>query len=474
VVCLALFRTRHWIAGCWDWSCADGSKNGLEWWHVVKNISSSGILILALVIFLRAASVLPEQTYHEKLGTKTSENAEELKFVVIVSRHGVRSPTGKLDQLDQYSRHPWPVWSVPPGYLTEHGAHLMSLFGAYDRRQLASAGLLATSGCDDAARIRIVADSDQRTRETGKALAAGLAPGCAIEVRALPEGTADPLFHSLEAGVGHPDNLLATAAVSGRIGGNPAGLTEAYRAQLETLEDVLRGCAAGVACPGQAPSKSIFDIPSSIAPGRGGHLVDLRTPLSTAATMSENLLLEYAEGMDAANVGWGRVDIHKLRDLLQLHTANVDIAQRTSYVARARASNLLAHILQSMEQASLAHPIAGALTKPSDCLLILAGHDTNIAAIAGALNLSWLIDGRRDDTPPGGALVFELWKNRGAEVYSVHTFYVAQTLDQMRNATPLTLANPPERVPVFVPACSRADGSCSWETFKQTVQMAIQ
>jgi 4-phytase/acid phosphatase len=127
-----------------------------------------------------------------------------------------------------------------------------------------------------------------------------------------------------------------------------------------------------------------------------------------------------------------------------------------------------------MEQASLAHPIAGALTKPSDCLLILAGHDTNIAAIAGALNLSWLIDGRRDDTPPGGALVFELWKNRGAEVYSVHTFYVAQTLDQMRNATPLTLANPPERVPVFVPACSRADGSCSWETFKQTVQTAIQ
>jgi 4-phytase/acid phosphatase len=190
--------------------------------------------------------------------------------------------------------------------------------------------------------------------------------------------------------------------------------------------------------------------------------------------MSENLLLEDAEGMDAANVGWGRVDIHKLRDLLQLHTANVDIAQRTNYVARAQASNMLAHILQSMEQASSARPVAGALTQPGDRLLILAGHDTNIAAIAGALNLSWLIDGRRDDTPPGGSLVFELWKNRGAEVYSVHTFYEAQTLDQMRNAAPLSLATPPERVPVFVPSCSRADGSCSWETFKQAVQTAIQ
>jgi 4-phytase / acid phosphatase len=176
--------------------------------------------------------------------------------------------------------------------------------------------------------------------------------------------------------------------------------------------------------------------------------------------------------MDAANVGWGRVNLDKLRELLQLHTASEDISGRTSYIARLQSSNLLFHILQSMKQAAGGHPIAGALSKPDDRLLILVGHDTNLANISGALGLNWIIDGRRDDTPPGGALVFELWKKPGAADYSVRTLYTAQTLDQMRNAAPLSLGNPPERVTVFIPGCSRADASCAWKDFQQTVQGA--
>jgi 4-phytase/acid phosphatase len=419
---------------------------------------------------IRVYSTAAAQTATAVTANSAVADGGELKFVVVISRHGVRSPTGMLDQLNQYSRQPWPTWSVPPGYLTEHGARLMTLLGAYDRELLAAQGLLAPSGCADAAHIKVIADSDQRTRETGKALASGFAPGCALEVSALAEGTADPLFHPLSFGVGHPDKALAAAAISGRIGDNPQGLTEAYHSQLDALEEVLRGCNPEANCAETLVPQSLFDLPSSIAAGKGDHLATLQSPLGVASSMTEDLLLEYVEGMDAANVGWGRVDLHKLRFLLQLHAASEDIERRTVYPARAQASNMLAHILKSMEQAVSEHRLTGALSKPDDRVLILVGHDTNLSNIAGVLSLDWIIDGRRNDTPPGGALVFELWKKHGADEYSVRAYYTAQTLDQMRNTTQLSLVDPPERVPVFVPGCSQADASCSWKAFRQTVQ----
>ena len=426
-------------------------------------------LLLAGAVLLGAGSQLPGQAAPDN-GIKVS-NAE-LKFVVIISRHGVRSPTGNPDQLNQYSAQAWPTWSVPPGHLTQHGARLMQLFGAYDRQLLASEHLLDANGCEDADHISIVADSDQRTRGTGSALAEGLVPGCKVELHALAEGTNDPLFQSAGTDTDGSDKKIAQVAISGRIGDNPAGLAEVYRPQLQAMEEVLLGCKPGAPCvAGSASRASLFDIPSSIGPGKGDHLADLHSPLGTAATMAENFLLEYTEGMELPQVGWGRVDAIKLRELMQIHTANEDLTHRTPYVARAQSANLLTHVLASIQQAVDGKVVDGALSKPQDRLLVVVGHDTNLANISGALGLSWLIDGRLNDTPPGGALVVELWKERGTVDYTVRTFYTAQTLEQMREAKPLDLSNPPERVALFVSGCSRADTSCTWKSFKHLLQI---
>jgi len=391
----------------------------------------------------------------------------ELQYVVYLSRHGVRSPTGKPSQYSQYSAAAWPEWPVQPGYLTPHGSHVIELFGAYDRAQLAGEGLLSpksdTNGCSDAAKITIYADSDQRTRETGKALAQGLMPGCILAVQSLPEGTNDPFFHALGDPSTPRDPALAKAAVAGRIGGDPANLTRAYRLQLDVLDHVLSTCGAS-ATP--APRRtSLFDIPATLSPGSGDHLIDLKGPLSTSSTLAENLLLEYTEGMEKTKVGWGCVGRPELDSLMTLHTAATDLTQRTPEIARAQASRLLERIGLSIEQAVSRKPVAGSLGKPADLALFLVGHDTNQENVAGMLGLTWIIDGRRDDTPPGGALVFEVWRDRSSGGHSVRTYFTAQTLDQMRDAVSLSAAQAPARVPVFVPGCSREDMSCDLYSF---------
>lgn len=395
--------------------------------------------------------------------TSTSDaQGAELKYVVYLSRHGVRSPTGKVSQYNLYSTGLWPDWPVKPGYLTSHGFHLMEFFGAFDRMQLAKQGLLQPDGCADASKLTIYADSDERTIETGKAIAQGFMPGCNATIESLPEGSNDPLFHP-NAVPSQYDLALATASIAGRIGGDPANLTQAYYQGIAALDHILVACGSA---PISKPKRiSLFEIPASLSQSSGDHLADLKGPLNTASTLSENLLLEYAEGMNSADVGWGCVHRSEIESLINLHTAATDFTQRTPQIAKAQVSNLLDHIRLSIQQAADHKAIQGAIGKPSDRVLFLIGHDTNQENIAGLLNLTWIIDGRRDDTPPGGALVFELWKNSTNGQFSIRTYFTAQTLEQMRALTPLTASNPPQRVPVVIPGCSEADMSCSLSSF---------
>lgn len=407
---------------------------------------------------------------------QTPADKPKLVYVVVLSRHGVRSPLGTNDSSLQYAAAPWPEWGVAPGELTERGGQLMKILGAWYRGWLAQDGLLPATGCDEATRVYLRADTGQRTRESGRRFVEGMFPGCSIAVHTA-ETDDDPLFHPVAAGIAHGDAALSSAAVSGRIGGHPAALAATLQQAFGTLREVLFGCPMDAPCPAekQPGKQDLLEMPASIGTTEDG-LADLRGPIRTGSTLAENLLLEYANGMSGQDLGWGRLDEAKLREISAIHIAYADLARRTEYAARVQGSNLLRHIVLSMEQAVSDKAVPGALGKPGDRVLLLAGHDTNISHIAGMLNLSWLLPGyQRDDTPPGGSLVFRLWNQPGGHGYTVETLYIAQTLDQMHNETILGPDAAPASARVFVPGCARANPrfDCDWESFRQVTARAL-
>jgi 4-phytase / acid phosphatase len=380
------------------------------------------------------------------------EGGLELKYVAIVTRHGVRSPTWDAARLDAYSAEPWPRWDVPPGYLTPHGRDLIKLMGSYYREWLAGEGLLHGAGCQDARRIYIRADKDQRTVETGRAFAESLLPDCGIEVHSQTGGRPDPLF----SGIGSPDPGRMLAAVTERLGTDPQKLVAAHRAALDKLQSIL----------GKAQA------PAAMGVVLKGPSVELTGPFATGSTFSENLLLEYANGMDGAALGWGRLTPEDLEAVLEIHAIYADLMRRTPYLARARGSNLLAHLLHSLDQAAAGKAIPGALGQPGDTILLLAGHDTNLSNLSGMLGLAWKLDGYQpDDTPPGGALLFSLWRDARTAQYFLRLAYTAQSLDQMRDARPLSLSHPPESQNVRLPGC--APDACPWEAARRILEKAI-
>lgn len=388
----------------------------------------------------------------------------QLVYVAIISRHGVRAPGWEAARLNEYSSEPWPKWGVPPDYLTPHGRAAIKRMGAYYRDWLVSQRLIHRAGCQDVSRVYIWADTDERTLETGRAFAVSLLPGCGLNIHSLPKGKKDSLF----SGTGTKDPRESIEALRNRLDPDSRNLLAKARPSLATLQDILSD--------GMPTKKQLPPLPAQITASRRGKKTELNGPFHIASSLTEDLLLEYTDGMRGKDLGWGRLTKQDLNVVLELHAIYADLTRRTPYLARARGSNLLEHVLLSIEQAESGKKVPGALGAPEDRVLILVGHDTNLSNLSGMLGLSWHLAGYVENaTPPGGALVFSLWRDALANRYFVRTQFIAQSLDQMRDAAPLTMSSPPVEQDLEIPGCDSLadDGGCSSSAFKATLQRAI-
>lgn len=396
-----------------------------------------------------------------------ADSNDEIRAVLILSRHGVRAPLASEIRGNVYNAQPWPAWPVATGVLTEHGAAALQLMGAWYKTRYP--GIFPNGSCDP----RIIfaeANTSQRTAASAKALLEGL--GCNDDVTVAPTGQPNPLFGP-GAASDHADNEKLANAILGRLGAQPDWWTRAFSGSLAEMRHVLLDCA-GPDCDHSKPS--LLSAPAIVAAATGRGLVTVDGPVAMGADFAEHFLLQYTEGFPMEKVGWGRVSRTTLDRLMEMNTRYHDFVLRTPYYAQIAASDLAFRIKATLEQVAAGQEVPGALGSPKDRFILLDGHDSNLTWVGGLLRMDWLLpDQTFNATTPGSALVLELHKNRASGEYSVRAFFISQTLDQIRSLEPLTGDEQPAVAPVFIPGCSGAGSAyaCSVEAFGHAVEAAI-
>ncbi|WP_420008833.1 histidine-type phosphatase [Xanthomonas sacchari] len=339
----------------------------------------------------------------------TAPDAAQVRLTIMVMRHGVRAPTQSPEDLAKYAAQPWPQWPVAPGQLTAHGAAGMQALGARYRQRWLATAVLAPD-CADSGAV-VIGDSTPRNHDSAAAFTEGLLPGCQAHYLALPTTQNNPLFH-----FGKDEDKDDDAPAP------PPHLDAATRARLHALQRVL-SCCAGSSCAAQ-------DAPRLDDPQRLQEPTQAAKVLKTAGSLAENLMLEYAQGLPLPQVAWGRADGAALQRLIGLHNASFAYSKRPLPAARAGGSNLLAHLLATLQAAAGQTPAVAPLAPADTRALVLLGHDTNLAHLAGLLGIDPLVPGQRDAYPPGGALLLELVRQDGHDFLQLRS--VVPTLPALR------------------------------------------
>jgi 4-phytase/acid phosphatase len=388
--------------------------------------------------------------------TTAAAKPQQLKLerVVILMRHGVRPPTKEPPIPVQYAPLPWPAWPVKPGLLTPHGAMGIARIAAADRAWLIDAGIIPAVGCPAPGQVTALASKTPRAIATAETWVANALPNCGITVQHPGKDEPDLLFHILETKPwwfdGHRAYVDALAQA-------PKGSLELQMLLLapdmQRMGDAL---ACAEPCPLDTEATTLVEQPHEPPKFHG--------PFDYAATASESFLLEYDEGMPMSSVAWGRATRADIEGLMIFNVTKLRYLNRTPYIARSSGGPLAKIIVNALN----------APTGPS--LTILGGHDTNIAAIGGMLDLHWQVPTyRQDDVPPGSALGFELvTDSKGHQL--VRAFFRSQTMDQLRNLTPLNSdRNQAYREYLQIPGCGKsALAGCDLVRFTKLVEARLR
>ncbi|MGO9374135.1 MAG: hypothetical protein ACLQBD_18860 [Syntrophobacteraceae bacterium] len=437
------------------------------------------VILLGLVLTL----TVPLQGQVLAQTIANANDGTTLKQIIVFGRHSIRSSTTSQGDLEQYAVQLYPDFGVATGCLTPNGSTAENLLGAYYRQYLLQEGLLTGNDSLDAARSYFRSNTIERSWMTATAFGTGLIPSLTVPVHSYPisypVSQPDPVFDPILANVAKVDPNIAAAQVQ-EIFNSGAALKSAYSDEYSLIRSVLFDYPLETQPPPPTPSdcpspcgctdptaQAITLNPSTTTPLPSVNpcTPSITTPLYTGGVINmgglqsvlsaaDPFVMQLADGLE---VGWGQLTPDQVSQQTGLVSLQFDIEMRSPYLDKVQSSNAASHVLRTMQQAILHRKVPGAFGNAKSRMVVVISSDAYVAGLAGLLNAHWQLPGYQPDfCAPGGALVFELRQYNRSKQYLVRVFYTAQTFDQLRSLTPLTLQNPPATMQLLIPGGSRS------------------
>jgi glucose-1-phosphatase len=365
----------------------------------------------------------------------------ELKEVVVMSRHNIRSPLASGADYQRVTPHTWFAWSSQGSQLSLRGGVLETEMGQFFRKWVVSEGLLPDNYRPTGDEVLFYANSRQRTFATAKYFSAGFLPFANVEItHKYDEDKMDPVFTPQFTKMNDTYRQQVVSEMQAMHGG-PQAWMAAQQPTLTLMEEVL-DMANSPAAKNDTTHFWYDDVQFKIEKGvepkmTGGYTL--------ANSVADALVLQCYESENFAPFGHA-LTMEQWRAICAVK----EVYDGLLFTTHAAAVNLAYPLVSRIREE---------LNNSDRKFMFLCGHDSNLASISAALrfNLPETENALELHTPIGSKLVFEKW-NDGTEDY-VAVNLVYQSVEQLQGRTLLSTDVPPMVLPVTVEGLTaNADG----------------
>ena len=349
----------------------------------------------------------------------------ELKEVVVLSRHNIRSPLSNGAAYQRVTPHQWFKWTSPGSQLSLRGGVLETEMGQFFRKWVVSEGLLPDNYRPEGDEVLFYANSRQRTFATAKYFSAGFLPFANVEItHKYEEDKMDPLFTPQFTKMNDTYRQQVWAEIE-TMNGGPQAWMEAQKPTLKLMEEVLDMAHS----PAAKNDTTHFWFDDTQFKLEKGDEPKMTGGYTLANSVADALVLQCYETESQAAFGQ-ELTTEQWRAICGVK----EVYDALLFTTHAAAINL-AYPLVSR--------ICAELQRTDRKFTFLCGHDSNLASIGAALGLQFPETERAFElhTPIGSKLVFEKWSDGSEDYVAINLVY--QAVDQLQECTLLSPDVPP-------------------------------